>query len=586
MINHKIRTTLVSLLGVAALAACSSSADDATTSADGGEIAAPADSTSTDGAETVTTGDDDASAASSTAATTATGLDAGDELLAVAAGAGEWSESDETAITLANGASTADSDDVLIDGDTVTITAAGTYRIAGTLDEGQLVVDTGDEGVVRVVLDGVDVASSTASALVVTNAEAVIVWLADGSTNHLADTGSATASASTEADEEASDDGADEDAEDTPNATLYSADDLVIAGTGALTVDGSSNDAITSKDGLVIVDGTITVTATDDGIRGKDFLVIQGGAITTNVDGDGLTSDDTTTDDSGETVGVGSIWIAGGHVDVTAATDGIDAEADVTIDGGTIEIAAGDDAVHAEAALTVNDGAITITESYEGLEGAAITIAGGDITIRSTDDGINVADGSGAAAGGPGGGFGGGPGAQAGQAGGQMAGAGSLSATISGGTIVVNADGDGIDVNGSLAITGGTIVVNGPTQNMNGALDVDGSFVVSDATLVAAGSAGMAMAPSAEDQGVISVRFQSALPSGSVVVITDTDGALVAAFETSKATQSLVVTSHNVESGATYTVSTGGTVEGTTVGGYVVDGTVDGGSSTATVTAT
>ncbi len=53
--------------------------------------------------------------------------------------------------------------------------------------------------------------------------------------------------------------------------------DLTITGTGALTVDGNQDDGIASKDGLVILDGTITVDAVDDGIRGKDYLVVTGG---------------------------------------------------------------------------------------------------------------------------------------------------------------------------------------------------------------------------------------------------------------------------------------------------------------------
>ena len=42
---------------------------------------------------------------------------------------------------------------------------------------------------------------------------------------------------------------------------------LTIAGGGALTVQAAYNDGITSKDGLVITDGVISVTAADDGVR-------------------------------------------------------------------------------------------------------------------------------------------------------------------------------------------------------------------------------------------------------------------------------------------------------------------------------
>lgn len=63
--------------------------------------------------------------------------------------------------------------------------------------------------------------------------------------------------------------------EDEPNAALFSKADLTITGTGALTVEGNYNDAITSKDGLLIHSGAIVVTAVDDDICGKITLLLR-----------------------------------------------------------------------------------------------------------------------------------------------------------------------------------------------------------------------------------------------------------------------------------------------------------------------
>ena len=134
---------------------------------------------------------------------------------------------------------------------------------------------------------------------------------------------------------------------------------------------------------------------------------------------------------------------------------------------------------------------------------------------------------------------------------------------ITGGTVVVSAGGDGIDVGGSVAITGGTVTVYGPTEQMNGALDVDGSFTVSDAVVMAGGSAGMAEAPSADDQPVLSMNFGSAIDGGSSIAITADDGTVVATYQSPKSIESLVVTSPDLESGATYTVSVDGIDIGT-----------------------
>ena len=66
---------------------------------------------------------------------------------------------------------------------------------------------------------------------------------------------------------------------------------------------------------------------------------------------------------------------------------------------------------------------------------------------------------------------------------------------IAGGSLTVNADGDGFDINGSIVMTDGTVLVHGPTANMNGAVDSDRTFSISGGLLVAAGSSGMAQAP-------------------------------------------------------------------------------------------
>ena len=57
--------------------------------------------------------------------------------------------------------------------------------------------------------------------------------------------------------------------------------------------------------------------------------------------------------------------------------------------------------------------------------------------------------------------------------------AGNYYLYVNGGYIVIDALGDGVDINGSIVMTGGTLIVNGPTQNMNGALDYDASFNIS-----------------------------------------------------------------------------------------------------------
>ena len=163
-------------------------------------------------------------------------------------------------VTLADAGTTASGAGVSVDGASVTITDPGTYVLTGTLSNGTVVVDSAAEGKVRLVLDDASVTNSAGAAINV---------VADGT-------------------------GYDTSAEDAPNAALFSMADLTLGGTGSLTVTGNTNDGLASKDGLVILGGTITVTAVDDAIRGKDYVIVEDGVLDLTSEQDGLKSDNDT----------------------------------------------------------------------------------------------------------------------------------------------------------------------------------------------------------------------------------------------------------------------------------------------------
>ena len=262
---------------------------------------------------------------------------------------GTYDTTGAVAIALADGSSTVTGTGATVDGETVTISAPGTYLLTGSLSDGQIVVDSAAEGKVRLVLDGVTVTNSSGAAVAISAADEAVVILAEGSTNALTD-GS----------------GYDTSAPAAPNAALFSMADLTIAGSGALTVTGNTNDGIGSKDGLVILSADLTVTAQDDGLRGNDYVIIAGGTTTGTAQGDAVKSDHETAD----TVGY------------------------VAISDGTLTVTAGDDGIHAEGDLAVTGGNVTVSESSEGLEGATITLAGGSTTVTASDDGLNSSTGT------------------------------------------------------------------------------------------------------------------------------------------------------------------------------------------------
>jgi len=530
-------TPLIAAIAVAlTMAGCAGAPGSSSSAASEGTSAAAAE-VSLDPA-TSCDGTDSGDATATSTSDEATAVSAENSESHAQAADDEWEEGD--VVTIALGDSVAvDSSAVTVSDSTVTITGAGTYELSGTLIDGRVVVDAGDDDLVQLILNGVDITNADGAAIAVMNARTAVVIAADGSTNTLTD-GSTYVLA---------------DGEDEPNATLYSTADLTITGEGALTVNGNYNDGIGAKDGLVVESGNLMVNAVDDGIRGKDYIIVGGGAITVVSGGDGLKSDNdedatkgyveivagtlsitsggdgiaaetdvlvsdgvfniTTGDGSSGNVGEDSIKgikglvsvvIDGGTFTIDAADDAVHSNDAIVVNGGAVTIATGDDGMHADTSLEVNNATILITASYEGLESALVTINSGDIEIHADDDGINVAggqDGSGLAQG-PGRGGGGDA----------FAVNSDYQLVITGGTIVIYSGGDGLDSNGTAEMSDGATVVHGPTANNNGAIDA-GSFDVTGGLLIAVGSAGMARASHPRQARLPSRRSSTApVPGG------------------------------------------------------------------------
>ncbi len=517
-----------------------------------------------------------------------------------------WDSSSVIAINLnGSSASASGTSGVTISGTTITITDAGNYSFTGTLSGGQIIVNA-DGALVRLILSGASITSSTNAPVFIKKAEKVILVLAEGTSNTLTDVSSYS----------------DLD-DDEPNAALYSKTDLAIYGEGSLTVTGNYNDGITSKDGLIIKSGTINVTASDDGIRGKDYLIVESGTINVSCGGDGFKSDNDDDSEDGYiyiedgTINIVSsggdgmaaetdVAIASGDITITSgggssktvssdtSTKGIKAGDNLVIEGntisinssddalhsnaylnvndGTITISSGDDGIHSDTSLSINSGDITISKCYEGIESALLYINGGNISIVSSDDGINGAGGN------DGSSVNGRPGQ------GSFSSSGNYYLYINGGYIYVNATGDGIDVNGAIVMTAGTVIIDGPTSSSNGALDYDSSFKISGGFLVAAGSSGMAQAPStSSSQYSVSVTISKS--AGTLFNIQSSDGNTnLLTFSPAKTYQSVVFSSPDLTKGSSYNIYYGGSCTGTETNGLYDGGTYSGGTKYASFT--
>lgn len=550
----------------------------------------------------------------------------------------EWNSSESCLVTCSESSVSASGSGVQIDGTQITISDAGTYVLSGVLTDGQVVVDAADTDTVRIVLNNVTITSSEGPAIYVKSAANVQLISADNTDNLVSD------STNYEADDE------------NRNAAIYSKSDLYFLGGGTLSVIGNYKHGIHSKDAVYLLGGTLQVTAKGDGIRGKDSVIVSDISVTINAEGDGIQSDN-------EETGKGYILILSGNLNITAGNDGIDAASclqvddgnltilsgsgykygvshqdqngmpgqlsqtagaadvstssdssdtsetsdssdshkglkagsdirilggSVTVDsaddsvhsngtfsirGGTLDLTSGDDGIHADSSLTIADGEITVNRSYEGIEGAVINITGGTVRVIADDDGINVAGGADSSS-------------VNGRAGQNTFDANAANIlTVTGGYVSIDADGDGVDVNGTATMTGGTILVCGPTDDGNGAMDYGISFTMTGGLLIAVGSSGMAQAPdSSSTQNGALINLSETEAAGTPFAILDSSGTAVILFTPSKEYSSVAVSSPDLKTGETYTLSIGGTVDGETTDGLTSGGSYSGGTTSETFT--
>lgn len=311
--------------------------------------------------------------------------------------------------------------------------------------------------------------------------------------------------------------------------------------------------AIFSKDDMVFEgNGMLEISGNYmNGIRGKDGVIINSGTYVIDAAKDGVK-------------GKNFVEVNGGSLAITAGSDGIqsnnDTEEDkgyVRITGGTVAITAGKKGILAETLVEVAGGAITVEQSYEGLEGLCVEITGGTIRIHSEDDGINAAGGSDASGVSNAEGtdsFG----SRRGPGGGAFDVTEGAYIRISGGDIRINASGDGIDSNGDLFLEGGTVLVEGPENGGNGALDYNGTGTVSGGTILAVGSAGMFQTFSEDSsQPMLVVFFDESQSAGTTISIEDSQGNQLTETAVSKEFEALLFSSPDLKTGETYHIAAG-----------------------------
>ena len=423
----------------------------------------------------------------------------------LASGSTTTTENRKTSITVSGDNISIKGNGATSTGKTITISEAGSYQLSGSMEEGQIKINT--DGEVKLILDQFSITNSK-DAPIVNEKGTVQILLKENTENKVADRRSAKEDTDSGAEKSGSKTD-DTNASTEFDAAIYSEGDLLLGGQGSLTVEGGYEDGIHSKTALTMESGTYEITASHHGLNGKKTLTVKDG-----------------------TYGI------------TTVEDALHSKGDVSVENGKMTILAGDDALHADQTLTVKNGTIDIQKSNEGLEGITVNVEGGDISIQSSDDGINGAgeseDGS----------------------------AVDISVNISGGKVKIVPGGDGIDSNGNLNVSGGTIVVDGPSDGGNAPIDYDGTATITGGTVFASGNSGMFQGfddNSSTQSSIIDYLDQNA-KAGESITITDANGKEV--FSSSDTTQSFntfLYSSSDLKEGKKYTVKVGSASKSVTV---------------------
>ena len=313
------------------------------------------------------------------------------------------SPSEVVAGTMTNSAASLEADydnatyiTVTDDDSQVKITSSGTYVVTGSSSDGNITVKKGTTGVV-LVLDDLDLTSTT-GATVSINKEAEVKVIISGTV---------TLTDNENPDDENSDDADVADAFDGAAFKAKANSNVYVTGDGTLIINGNAKNGIKAGDDSSLIFDGVTVN-------------------------------------------------------INAVNDGINGNYDVTLLSGNFTIAAGDDAIHADHILTVGntDGTgptIRVTGSNEGMEGTVVNIYGGDISIVSSDDAINAANGDGL-----------------------YEGVLDYSFNMMGGNLVINSQGDGIDSNGNVNLIGGNAQIHSASNGGEAGIDYDGQYYISD----------------------------------------------------------------------------------------------------------
>lgn len=471
---------------------------------------------------------------------------------------------------------------------TVTSTASGiAYELSGSTTNGSFKIYSDYK--FQLTLNGATITSTQSSAINIQSSKRCFLVLTDNTESTLTD--ASTYNTTDDEDEK---------------ACLFSEGQVIVSGSGSLTINGNYKHGICSDEYLFVRSGcTITVaSAVKDAIHTNEAFIMTGGTLLLTPSSDGIDCEEDYIDIRGglikaEITGTASkaikaetsITITGGTFvlltsgggeydsddkDVSACA-AIKAGGDINISDCTAYIKStgkGGKGISADGALYVNSGVFRIlttgaqytyssslTASPKGMKADGNVIISGDTVIVKTT---------------------GGEGSEGIESKATLKIEGGLVAVYSyddalnatsnititgGGVYAYGSNNDGIDSNGTLTISGGTIVASGTTTPEE-AFDTDGNtFKITGGILVGMGGTGTGdTSPTSSACTQNSLIYKSSASSGTVYTILAADSTHIMSYTAPRTYSSMAMlfSSAKLEQGTTYSIYTGGSLTGGT----------------------
>lgn len=256
-----------------------------------------------------------------------------------------------------------------VEGNTIVFTpvsAESVYSISGELS-GNIVINTGDLYKFELELSGLSLVSDSTNPISVFSGDEVSIQAKKGTKNYIYDLRETIPETDTLSVSDA----------------IYSEVDLEISGKGKLFVV-SNNNGIHSKKDLQVKNLDLLVSCRDNALKGNDSVELENSTATLIASaGDAVKTSNSDISNKGNQRG--TVSVISGSYDLYSACDGIDAAYDVTVSGGSIGIF-----TDGFSAYTENNGGAL---SSKGIKASnKITVNGGNIQIRSTDNAIHASN--------------------------------------------------------------------------------------------------------------------------------------------------------------------------------------------------